>query len=1040
MANAEWSDDIEALEKVLEIYKALGAEKEERLLDLVTPFRRFVRQEDVMVRVAPFSANRLKQCKLLLFKDLILIAEEKEKKSALATTAAGVGGWLNSLARSRSSTRLSATSSSERSFSTSNESSPVYLKLQHRLDLDKCSIKSISGAKGTGFQLTHVYRERDSNDKPVTRIDMVEVWSIPGTAGSAEQVEDLFDRISMEIDRILEEDLQNFNRNNVDTHSEDGDGEDVGLVKKRSWAKSKGTLRKYKSRTGSRGTAASMHSNRDRSETGSTDGTSVASEFESVSGLSLKDLEQRYKLDFMGGDNEAEFSVVFGEGPMGFSLSSSEASGVIIGRVAEGSMAENGNVEIGDRLTRIAQEPVALTTNWRDAVEMIKARPRPVELTFTRNFQVNQQVQLAENSTKGAGRSGRAGRTPGKRSWARNRQRNRSFGAKIISLAELEKKYQDQKDRTSADERPKVGELFEHLCESESEHERACAATLQEIFLTEQTYLRDLRMIVGDYLLPIRRAVRRVRCKDISSGSTFCEHHQPRSLCSKQSKDSRPILEPEEIRKIFLNVEVLIDINTELLRVLTTSIEELIENKRSKRNISIGDMVHIFGTAFVKIMPFFRLYAQYCHHYTQAIDRLLIARTKNKDLDDTIKIREVKSTSSLQHLLIKPVQRICKYPLLFRSLLKAVTLYVHDQLANGADVDELQRLVDDLEKAMTVVDKIAKSVNEKVGEQENLERMMEVYAELGGEEAVPDLVEPSRRYMDRFDTLTKLPPFDDTSSLHHEMLYIFNDHLVFTRHAPGGYGTLRRTGPLRKLTRNASTMNLSRSSGGRGSTGRGSTGRGSAGRRSVERTSAESGGLARATSKFNLFRRNTNGSTGAKSKKRDSGSSSGASSRTSRTSSHGNTSLSRGSDKMKSKAGAVTNRVDLRKASVSPIEEPDETKCYGFILSFVNRFREEQDADEKPVSGDGKKRTAKLHTAINKVQVWLATEEQRNQVVRLLSAQIDTLQRLEEETKEASRTVGAKVAVRSWKSKHRGRAGTGTSRYGRGGDDFTQAA
>ena len=71
------------------------------------------------------------------------------------------------------------------------------------------------------------------------------------------------------------------------------------------------------------------------------------------------------------------------------------------------------------------------------------------------------------------------------------------------------------------------------------------------------------------------------------------------------------------------------------------------------------------------------------------------------------------------------------------------------------------------------------------------------------------------------------------------------------------------------------------------------------------------------------------------------------------------------------------------------------------------------------------------------MQLWFPTREKRDQMVRLLSAQIENLQRLDEITQSASQSVGAKVPERAWKTKQRNMVRTRTrlSQHAAAADD-----
>ncbi|KAI0695536.1 hypothetical protein BC835DRAFT_1414811 [Cytidiella melzeri] len=93
----------------------------------------------------------------------------------------------------------------------------------------------------------------------------------------------------------------------------------------------------------------------------------------------------------------------------------------------------------------------------------------------------------------------------------------------------------------------------------------------------------------------------------------------------------------------------------------------------------------LWGSAFTEFEDEFSVYEPYCANYTNASDIMLTEEHHLSTLDDILNVK-----SELPAFLIKPVQRICKYPLLLESLvktLKNVPEYPHmEDLAAGVAV------------------------------------------------------------------------------------------------------------------------------------------------------------------------------------------------------------------------------------------------------------------------------------------------------------------------------------------------------------------
>ncbi|KAG1777529.1 hypothetical protein EV702DRAFT_1101780 [Suillus placidus] len=75
-----------------------------------------------------------------------------------------------------------------------------------------------------------------------------------------------------------------------------------------------------------------------------------------------------------------------------------------------------------------------------------------------------------------------------------------------------------------------------------------------------------------------------------------------------------------------------------------------------------------WGLLFLENEEEFAVYEPYCANYTNAVD-LMVAEEQNLSVHNNL----INAKSELPAFLIKPVQRICKYPLLLDSLIKAAS-------------------------------------------------------------------------------------------------------------------------------------------------------------------------------------------------------------------------------------------------------------------------------------------------------------------------------------------------------------------------------
>ncbi|KAM9840302.1 pleckstrin homology domain-containing family G member 3-like [Aulostomus maculatus] len=147
---------------------------------------------------------------------------------------------------------------------------------------------------------------------------------------------------------------------------------------------------------------------------------------------------------------------------------------------------------------------------------------------------------------------------------------------------------------------------------------------VMEIIETERMYVRDLRMIVEDYLSHI------IDQSDLS-------------------------IRPEQVCCLFGNIEDIYEFNSELLQAL-----DLCDN----------DPVAV-ARCFVMKSEYFEIYTQYCNNYPNSVAALTECM-RNKSLAKFFRERQasLKRSLPLGSYLLKPVQRILKYHLLLQEIVK----------------------------------------------------------------------------------------------------------------------------------------------------------------------------------------------------------------------------------------------------------------------------------------------------------------------------------------------------------------------------------
>ena len=198
-----------------------------------------------------------------------------------------------------------------------------------------------------------------------------------------------------------------------------------------------------------------------------------------------------------------------------------------------------------------------------------------------------------------------------------------------------------------------------------------------------------------------------------------------------------------DVRAIFSNAAELLGVNDALLRALpfhnelrgscssrtSPSGRRSCTSSGSLENISdeAAAIGHV-ARAFVSVAPFFKLYSTYCQDYEAALQRLetlsrqpAFARYREEGGQDA---------AALESMLIKPIQRLCKYPLFFRTLTEAAP-------------------TDELTKASALIDALAQTVNSTVKAAKARSRMATLLQRLGsdGEESFLSLLAPHRELL-----------------------------------------------------------------------------------------------------------------------------------------------------------------------------------------------------------------------------------------------------------------------------------------------------
>lgn len=171
-------------------------------------------------------------------------------------------------------------------------------------------------------------------------------------------------------------------------------------------------------------------------------------------------------------------------------------------------------------------------------------------------------------------------------------------------------------------------------------------------------------------------------------------------------------LSPADIRTVFINIAQLAQLSSELATQFENAIGSPEDEATSPGGEGGSDRVgEVFSRSLHRLRP---LYMQYCSRHAVAHQRLLELQADPSSAaylnDCWLKVKAHTHAWNLDSMLIKPIQRITKYPLLFEDLLACTTpvhpdYYAIKAAAEGAralafDIDETKRRKDVISSVM----------------------------------------------------------------------------------------------------------------------------------------------------------------------------------------------------------------------------------------------------------------------------------------------------------------------------------------------------
>ncbi|KAK1233315.1 hypothetical protein PQX77_003541 [Marasmius sp. AFHP31] len=297
----------------------------------------------------------------------------------------------------------------------------------------------------------------------------------------------------------------------------------------------------------------------------------------------------------------------------------------------------------------------------------------------------------------------------------------------------------------------------------------ALTSALNELVATERSYVQRLQILKKDYADPLRNFAR---------------------------SKSTAILPKYEATTLFGNVDNLLPVNEAFL----TDLEKMVAPNGAKTVGGIGDV----ALRHFKGLRGFELYKQYYVKREEAqliFEREVSKRSSFAAYIDRIKYQssDTKNRIGLRELLMDPVQRIPRYTLLFRLMIKYMA------------TDDPQRAK--LMEADEIASKIAQAETD-----EQTQRVSIFYCLIANIEGFPpDLFSNSRKFIDCIDVEeipTDMPLASSASasssnlSSLHCTLFLFDDKVLLVKRPGNGEKSGRSLAGLDNLDKVANSLKL----------------------------------------------------------------------------------------------------------------------------------------------------------------------------------------------------------------------------------------
>ncbi|KAF0853011.1 conserved mitochondrial protein containing domains RhoGEF [Andalucia godoyi] len=219
------------------------------------------------------------------------------------------------------------------------------------------------------------------------------------------------------------------------------------------------------------------------------------------------------------------------------------------------------------------------------------------------------------------------------------------------------------------------------------------------------------------------------------------------------------LLSPDEVQLVFGQIPTILIANSQLLR----DIEQRLDARKSFRRKDFHCLGDVFSKAGLYVI---KSYTSFCSLYEDAL-QLVKRKSANpafqRFLDQCMQDSRAKM-QTLESLMIRPVQRLSKYPLLINELIKDTCEYHPDRKA--------------LEEALEKVKEATFDVNGKVQDMIMRKKFMSILEKVHGVEK--DFLVPHRRFV-KEGILKKI----SDRAIQARQFFLFSDCLMYCKGSPG---------------------------------------------------------------------------------------------------------------------------------------------------------------------------------------------------------------------------------------------------------------